>query len=246
MDQAGDYIGEAIDDPGKAIDDAKAGVSTMYDAFEKAKAQAEAEGRSAEFWGDLVGKGAVEIGTAIVPVGVVAKAGKLGKIAKTAGSTVKKTTAAAARGAVDAGKKAAGILGAWTPALSRLKVAVKQRCQAAIERLRGGGKHVARRTVSISDQRRTHILDGNRTGGGHRPGLGKPGKSEFPHGMTDDQIIDTIIDIASDPASITRAGRGGRTIVEGTRDGIDVRVILESDGSIVSGFPTNMPRNPRR
>ena len=85
---------------------------------------------------DLVGKGAVEIGTAIVPVGVVAKAGKLGKIAKTAGSTVKKTTAAAARGAVDAGKKAAGILGAWTPALSRLKVAVKQRCQAAVDRVR--------------------------------------------------------------------------------------------------------------
>jgi len=64
--------------------------------------------------------------------------------------------------------------------------------------------------------------------------------------MTDDQIIDTITDVASDPTSVTRPGRGGRTIVEGTRDGIDIRVILEPDGSIVSGFPTNVPRNPRR
>jgi hypothetical protein len=53
-----------------------------------------------------------------------------------------------------------------------------------------------------------------------------------------------ISDIATDPNSVTRAGRGGRTITEGTRDGINIRVIQERNGDIVSGFPTNVPRNP--
>ncbi|WP_422441408.1 RHS repeat-associated core domain-containing protein [Vibrio harveyi] len=96
-----------------------------------------------------------------------------------------------------------------------------------------------------SPQRRRHILDGDATGGGHRPGTGKPGKSEFPQGWSDDKIMHEISDIATDPNAIRRNGRGGRTITEGTRNGIDIRVIQERNGDIVSGFPTNVPRNPR-
>jgi RHS repeat-associated protein len=95
-----------------------------------------------------------------------------------------------------------------------------------------------------SSARRQHILDGDKTGGGHRPGLGKPGKSEFPKGWSDDKIMHMISDVATDPASVSYVGSNGRTVVEGTREGISIRVIVGSKGDIVTGFPTNVPRNP--
>lgn len=89
-----------------------------------------------------------------------------------------------------------------------------------------------------------HILDGDMTGGGHRPGTGKPGKSEFPKGWSDERIKGEISDVATDPASVRSPGRNGREIVRGTRGGIDIEVIMEPDGRIVTGYPTNVPRNP--
>ncbi|HBS0646825.1 TPA: EndoU domain-containing protein, partial [Klebsiella pneumoniae] len=96
-----------------------------------------------------------------------------------------------------------------------------------------------------SSQRRKHILDGDATGGGHRAGTGKPGKSEFPQSWSDEKIMHVISDIATDPNVSRKAGRGGRTIAEAVKEGINVRVIQESNGDIVSGFPTNVPRNPK-
>ncbi len=49
-----------------------------------------------------------------------------------------------------------------------------------------------------------------------------------------------ISDIATDPNVSRKAGRGGRTIAEAVKEGINVRVIQESNGDIVSGFPTNV------
>ncbi|MER0209734.1 RHS repeat-associated core domain-containing protein [Brenneria sp. L4-2C] len=34
----------------------------------------------------------------------------------------------------------------------------------------------------VTPKRRRHILDGDATGGGYRPGTGHPGKSKFPSG----------------------------------------------------------------
>lgn len=90
-----------------------------------------------------------------------------------------------------------------------------------------------------------HILDGDKTGGGHRPGTGKPGKSEFPSGWSDDRIKGEISDVATDPASSRSPGRNGREVVRGTRGGVDIEVIVEPNGRIVTGYPTNVPRNPR-
>lgn len=95
-----------------------------------------------------------------------------------------------------------------------------------------------------SPDRRRHILDGDATGGGHRPGTGNPGKSEFPAGRSDDSIMHDISDVATDPASRTSPGRGGRTVTDGTRNGVDIQVIQESNGDIVTAYPTNTPRNP--
>ena len=90
-----------------------------------------------------------------------------------------------------------------------------------------------------------HILDGDKTGGGHRPGTGSPGKSEFPSDWSDDRIKGEISDVATDPASTRSPGRHGREVVRGTRGGIDIEVIIEPNGRIVTGYPTNVPRNPR-
>lgn len=95
--------------------------------------------------------------------------------------------------------------------------------------------------------RRKHILDGDVTGGGHRPGTGIPGKTEFPQGWSDDKIIHEISDIATDPKSTVKRSSNGRTEVTGTRDGVDIKVILGNSaegGNIITGFPTNLPRNP--
>ena len=45
--------------------------------------------------------------------------------------------------------------------------------------------------IGVSPERTTHILDGDETGGGggHRHGVGKPGKTEFPASWDDEKII---------------------------------------------------------
>ncbi|RRD48645.1 EndoU domain-containing protein, partial [Arachnia propionica] len=105
-----------------------------------------------------------------------------------------------------------------------------------------------------SPQRRTHILDGDATGGGHRwPGL--PGKTPFPRHWSDDRIMETISEIATDPAAYVRnqtgppnslttnAGSPAVHVMESTKEGVPIRVItkpLSNDG-IVTGFPTKWP-----
>ena len=102
--------------------------------------------------------------------------------------------------------------------------------------------------ATVSKERRKHILygDSDGAGGGHGPGQNVPGKSEFPPGWSDDRIIGDIESVANDPASSRQPGRRGRTVVSGRRDGVDIDVVVEGDGkTIVTGFPTNTPRNPK-
>ncbi|TCC29032.1 DUF6531 domain-containing protein [Kribbella speibonae] len=100
-----------------------------------------------------------------------------------------------------------------------------------------------------SAARRNHILHGDATGGGHM-WPGKPGKSLFPKSWSEDKIMYEISDIATDPslqwkqqtgpagADFTHGGAPVRYIVEGVRDGVKIRVVVEPLGrGIVSGFP---------
>lgn len=100
-----------------------------------------------------------------------------------------------------------------------------------------------------SPARTTHILDGevrpNGTfGGGHRPGTGFPGKSEFPADWSDAQIMHNISDVATQPGTPWRAGvKPGDFWANGTRDGIDIEVLIRND-EIWTAYPTNVARNP--
>ncbi len=83
--------------------------------------------------------------------------------------------------------------------------------------------------VNLLDAKaQTHTLDGDTTGGGHRPGTRLPGKSEFPAGWSDQKILHDISDVAADPNSkVTKQGH--TTLIEGRRGGVDIRVV-ERDG----------------
>jgi filamentous hemagglutinin len=59
--------------------------------------------------------------------------------------------------------------------------------------------------------------------------------------------------VATDPSIIPTFGKNGNMILRGTRDGIDIEVILAKpggwgktpEGGIVTAYPTNVPRNPK-
>ncbi|MDY6976364.1 MAG: RHS repeat-associated core domain-containing protein [Pseudomonadota bacterium] len=105
-------------------------------------------------------------------------------------------------------------------------------------------------SVNLADDDATkHILDGDKDGGGHGPGRGVPGKSEFPSGWTDEEVMDAVSDVATDPESKSRPARDGRTKTSGTRNGVKIDVITgnaDENGKIITAWPNNVPRNPEK
>ncbi|MGW3470442.1 EndoU domain-containing protein [Saccharopolyspora sp. NPDC000995] len=90
-----------------------------------------------------------------------------------------------------------------------------------------------------AESRRRYILDGNgRGGGGHFAGTGLPNKTEFPETWDDDKVIRLIEDVAKNPDSPPVLQDNGLWKAEGTRDGVDVRVIVDKTGRVVTGHPT--------
>ena len=84
-------------------------------------------------------------------------------------------------------------------------------------------------------------------GGGHGPGRNTPDKSSFPSDWSDEKTVEAIVEVANDPQSTRTLQPSGRTVVNGTRDGIDIRVIIGADGrTIVTAYPTNVTRNPEQ
>ena len=94
-----------------------------------------------------------------------------------------------------------------------------------------------------SDSRSAHILDGHRAGAGL-------GKSEFPAGWSDELTLNHVSDIATDPtltwvqqtgkagAEFTKNGVPVKYVVDGVRDGVTIRVIIQSGGEgIITAFP---------
>ena len=99
-----------------------------------------------------------------------------------------------------------------------------------------------------SPQRTKHVLTGDATGGGHLwPGAAN--KTPFPQGWSGDKIMHHVSDIATDPnlkwipqtgsgGLFTKAGNPARFSVEGVRDGVNIKVIIEPAGEgIITAFP---------
>ncbi len=101
----------------------------------------------------------------------------------------------------------------------------------------------------IDGQAQQHIISGDLTGGGHKwPGA--PGKTVFPPSWDTDLILDNVADVATSPTSrwtwqtgaqgslYTRAGSASRVAIQGTVDGVTIKVIFEpATDRIVTAYP---------
>ena len=103
--------------------------------------------------------------------------------------------------------------------------------------------------LHVAPERAKGILDGDRWGGGHRHGTGRPGKTEFPSGWDDEKIIGHVLGVArapDDPA-VFQANRRWRA--HGQRDEVGITVIIQPDGRIWSAWPDagspGVVKNPR-
>lgn len=104
-------------------------------------------------------------------------------------------------------------------------------------------------SLRISPARAAHILDGDATGGGHRHGTGRPGKTEFPAGWDDDRITASILWVARNPdLAPVHQDWNNRWLVTGVRDDVEVSVVVQRDGDIWTGWPEygspGVVRNP--
>jgi hypothetical protein len=103
--------------------------------------------------------------------------------------------------------------------------------------------------LRVIPERATHILDGDKTGGGHRHGTGKPGKTEFPASWDDWKVIDTILDVARRPDSTPGHQEwNDRWVVRGARDDVGIVAVIERYGRIWTAWPlpggTGVVKNP--
>lgn len=75
------------------------------------------------------------------------------------------------------------------------------------------------------------------SGGGHRHARGRAGATEFPASWSDDQVTANIISVARSPdrAPVKQPNRRWR--VRGTREGVEIMVIIKFDGSAWSAWP---------
>lgn len=108
----------------------------------------------------------------------------------------------------------------------------------------GDASNTIHQQFNLTPQRRIHILDGDGTGGGHRAGAGKPGKTEFPASWDDAKIIATVTRIANDENLPMRQSGKRYWIRMGEEDELQIRVVLDRErGIIITGYPVNRPKN---
>lgn len=114
------------------------------------------------------------------------------------------------------------------------------------DRFSGTDDYVASLTpVSIPPRREAHILYGDASGGGHKAGIGKPCKSEFPADWNDDKIIGTIGRIAANDNLFWKEEPNGYYTAEQSIEGVRIRVVLDKEkDDVVTGYPVNVKRNP--
>ena len=101
----------------------------------------------------------------------------------------------------------------------------------------------------IPGEDQVHIIFGDARGGGHK-WPGNIGKSVFPESWDTDKILDAVADVATNPGNTwtwqkgapgslyTRAGDPSRVAIEGTVDGVKIKVIFEpATQKFVTAYP---------
>jgi hypothetical protein len=100
-------------------------------------------------------------------------------------------------------------------------------------------------SITLTPEREKHILYGDTRGGGHKYGMNKPCKSEFPQSWSDEQILDTTLQIAANDNLNWHRGHNGYYVTEHIVKNIKMRVVVNrKKGEIVTAYPVNVPRNP--
>jgi hypothetical protein len=91
----------------------------------------------------------------------------------------------------------------------------------------------------LTPERRRHILDGDPggRGGGHRPGTGRPGKTEFPAHWTDDEIISRVMQTARAPQKVEWNTRHTSWNATCEFDGVQVVVAVDRSGNVKTAVP---------
>lgn len=99
--------------------------------------------------------------------------------------------------------------------------------------------------VTLSAQAKNHILYGDRNGGGHKYGIGKPCKSEFPQSWNDKKIITIVKKIAANDNLDWEQQNNGYYVSEQNEGNIRVRVVMgDQKQNIITAYPVNVKRNP--
>jgi hypothetical protein len=106
--------------------------------------------------------------------------------------------------------------------------------------------------IRVSPERTTHLLDGDADGsGGHRHGIGSPEKTEFPASWDDKKIMCNVVDVARRPdAPPVLQHWNNRWVCSGTRDSVEVSVIVLRSGEVWTAWPEEgspgVVRNPKK
>jgi len=106
--------------------------------------------------------------------------------------------------------------------------------------------------IRVSPERTMHILDGELSGGGgHRHGIGSPEKTEFPASWDDKKIMSNVLDIAQRPDGPPVLQQwNNRWVCTGTRDSVEVSVIVLRSGEVWTAWPEEgspgVVRNPKK
>jgi hypothetical protein len=105
--------------------------------------------------------------------------------------------------------------------------------------------------LRATPERTKHILDGDEDGGGHRHGVGKPEKTEFPASWSDEKTMGHVLDAAQRPDSPpVHQNWNDRWLCSGTRDRVKVWVVVLPSGEVWTAWPEEggpgVVRNPRK
>jgi hypothetical protein len=73
--------------------------------------------------------------------------------------------------------------------------------------------------------------------GGHLPGAGRPGATQFPSGWDEQRVQDAARRVTGPSTTLAN----GRTWTEGTVDGVRIGVLREEDGAVVTAAPLPGP-----